>query len=90
MDGFDWYEVCDKSHLEDISAYRHALGQLDKKMSFLWGKDDNMTVLAVKDDLDFSFPNVSDCAIKHNGYYIVGIVFKEDGQYFARIEEDKQ
>lgn len=90
LDGFEWYEVCDKSPLEDISAYKHALGQLDKKMSFLWGKADNMTVLAVKEDLNFTFPNVSDCVVQNNGFYIVGVLFKNTGQYFAKIQEPKQ
>lgn len=88
LDSFEWYEVCCKSHIEGISAYRHALGQLDKKISFLWGvKDDGITALAVKSDLNFSFPNVSDCVIKCNDYYVVGVVFRKEGQYFAKIPE---
>ncbi len=86
-DGFEWYEIPDKTILCSITSYRHALAELGNDTPFLWGVGkDGITALAVKDDLHFAFQNVSDCVQRIGGFYITGVLFRRDGQYFAKIK----
>lgn len=87
LESFDWYEVPDKTAICSITSYRHALAELSSNTPFLWGVGkDGITALAVKNDLNFTFSNVSDCVQLTGGYYIVGVLFSKDGQYFAKIK----
>lgn len=87
LEGFDWYEIPDKTVLCSITSYRHALAELDSNTPFLWGVGkDGITALAAGDDLNFAFCNVSDCVQRLGGFYIIGVIFRQDGQYFAKIK----
>ncbi len=84
---FKWYDFICRDYPKDISAFAHITAQIppDAHMLFGVGKE-GLTALALDKKTNLVFNNVSDCITEKNGYYIVGILFMEDGQYFARLD----
>lgn len=93
MECMEWYVLEKMCPPIDISAYRHILTPEAVNMMksdgspLLFGiKKEGLTAFAHKSLGSNPFENADDCTVKVGDYYIVGIRFKEDGQYFERID----
>ena len=91
IDGMEWYVI--EKLPADVSAYRHILTPKAKNMiksdgfPLLFGiQREGLTAFAHKSYVSNPFENADDCTVKSGDYYIVGIRFKADGQYFERID----
>jgi hypothetical protein len=93
IDDYKWYEMEDITAPLNISAYCHLLYVPKVKDAFLKEgclllgiKIGGKTALAIKTKGENPFVNAEDCAVKQGDFWVVGVEFKEDGQYFVRIK----
>lgn len=92
VEGMDWYIANEKIPPVDVSAYTHLLTpnavQMIQSDGFplLFGvQKEGLTAFAHKSFGSNPFENADDCTVKRGDYYIVGVRFKSDGQYFEKI-----
>jgi len=90
---FEWYELDLPEAPVDASAFFHLLTPSAKaiiqKSGFplMFGVGEGgMTALAVRKPEKNPFENAEDCTAVANGFYVVGVLFGDDGQYFVRVE----
>ncbi len=90
--GYDWYEMNSTTAPLNISAYCHLLyvpkvreAFLNEKCLLLGIKTGGKTALAIKTKGENPFVNADDCAVRQGDFWVVGVEFKEDGQYFVRV-----
>lgn len=82
----EWYNLPTGEVPLCESAYRHAAADVKDGVPMLFGIGElGLTALAVKAKENSPFENARDCVTEKNGFYIVGILFCEEGQYFARL-----
>ncbi len=86
-----WYTMERYDIPISAGAYEHILTPDAKKViaesgqPLLFGVGDSgFTALAAKNISKNPFDNASDCTVVIDGYFVVGVQFKENGQYFAR------
>ena len=91
--GFEWYELPKLSVPMESSAYEHILTPKARSLiaysgcPLLFGiGSGGMSALATAKTGENPFENAEDCTIDVNGFYVVGVWFGGDGQYFARLE----
>lgn len=92
IDGMEWYTVSGMTPPVYVSAYRHILTPKAVQMiqsdgfPLLFGvQKEGLTAFAHKSFGSNPFENADDCTVKRGDYYIVGVRFKSDGQYFEKI-----
>jgi len=90
---YEWYDLAEIKAPLGISAYCHILyvpevaDAFEKEGTLLFGiKNGGKSALAIKCRGENPFVNVWDCAARCGEFWVVGIEFKEDGQYFSRIK----
>ncbi len=93
IENYEWYKMEDIKAPLDIGAYCHLLyvpkvqdAFLEESCLLLGIKKGGKTALAIKTKGENPFVNAEDCAVRHGEFWVVGVEFKEDGQYFTRIE----
>ncbi len=93
LPGLKWYTVESSDVPISAGAYEHILTPDAKKLiaesghPLLFGMgDDGFTAIAAMNTTKNPFENASDCTVVKGGYFVVGVQFKEDGQYFVRPE----
>ena len=88
LNGYNWYRFDKRVYPLGLSIFTHITENMDncREGAILIGiKGDGHTAVAVKGNKDNPFATALDCSVHINGYWIVGVCFKEDGQYFERI-----
>lgn len=89
---YRWYCFLKEVYPFGLSIFRHIIENMDCHMeegfsdSLLVGVgEEGHVALAVGETEKNPFKIAEDCAAFKNGYWIVGVCFKDDGQYFERI-----
>lgn len=92
MEDYRWYDIDENFYIPEISAIGHItqsiefLEDLGEDKRFLMGiKDKSHIAIGIKHTGENPFSNAPDCAVKKGGFWVVGILLKEDGQYFEKI-----
>ena len=90
--GYDWFSLTRLKSPLEISSYEHLLMpdtvrySFDKEGEILYGIGNRgKTAFALKGQGFNPFVTAEDCVVKSGEYYIVGVHFAPDGQYFEKI-----
>lgn len=94
VQGYEWYISEDIRPPVELSAYKHLLfvtevmTEFDRQGFYLFGvKGRSHTAVAIKSDGFNPFVTASDCAVKIDDYFTVGVYLAPDGQYFEKIRD---
>lgn len=87
-----WYDLTELRAPLEVSSYKHLLyvpevyeAFTEEKILLFGIGEEGRSAFALRTTGANPFANADDCAVKHGDYWVVGVCFAPDGQYFEKI-----
>ncbi len=90
---YAWYDLTELRAPLEVSSYKHLLyvpevyeAFIDEKILLFGIGEGGRSAFALRTTGANPFVNADDCAVKYGDYWVVGVCFAPDGQYFEKIQ----